>query len=65
MLYSFLLMTNDLFAIYPEEDLLAAILENSKSLHQVNDEGDELSTLLSDLLVNRRIMASRRNSFDD
>lgn len=63
MLYSFLLAANILFDIFDDQDLLEAVLENAQSLGEVDCDEDELSTLLADLLVTRRITGVKLPDF--
>lgn len=55
LLYSFLLLTNRLFQIFPEEQLIEAIKENLNLLNTVDKEHHELSNLLSELIIKQRI----------
>ncbi len=56
LLHSFLLAINILFKIAKNSEVIAAIKENIETLWEVSTDGDELSSLLSDIIINRRII---------
>lgn len=56
LLHSYLLALNILFKIGKNSDVLAAIKDNIETLWEVSTDGDELSSLLSDIIINRRII---------
>lgn len=62
MLYSYLLAVNRIYDIFPEDDVLNAITENLAVMEGVLKENDELSSLLADLLITRRIVGRKRKA---
>lgn len=64
MLYTFLLTANRIFDAYDETELIAAIIENVDSLGEVDADEDELTTLLSDLFITRRIIGIKTSDFE-
>lgn len=55
LLYSFLLATNIIFKITDNNKVLSAIEDNINTLWEVVAEWDELTWLLSEIIINRRI----------
>lgn len=56
MLYSYLIATSILFDVYDSKKILDLIKDNIWVLSEVNTDWDELSWLLSDLIINRRVI---------
>lgn len=64
LLYSYLLATNSLFKIYNQNEVIESIKENIDTLWEVSTEGDELSALLSDIIINKKIYPRIDNTID-
>lgn len=57
--YAYILCVNEWFDIYDEKELLSAILQNMELEKTVWETRNDLSSLLTELLIGERIQASR------